>query len=115
MVNAETQTQLMLTLIVPVALADTCADLLMEMPAVPGFTQDAVQGFSRRPSAMSTAEQVAGRQSNSRFSLLLGAAQASEVLAGLRCHPLSARLHYVMSPVLAHGHDAQQGGHDADA
>lgn len=103
MVNAETQ-PLMLTLIVPVALADACADLLMQIAVVQGFTQDAVQGFSRRPSAMSTAEQVAGRQSNSRFSLLLSSADASEVLASLRQHHFTGHLHYVLSPVLAHGH-----------
>ncbi len=105
MVNAETNApQLMLTLIVPSGLTDACADLLMQIPAVQGFTQDEVLGFSRRPSAMSTAEQVAGRQSNSRFSLLLSADAAKEVLAGLRQHRFTGRFHYVMSPILAHGH-----------
>jgi hypothetical protein len=105
MVNAEQQTQqLMLTLIVPQSLADTCADLLMQIPVVQGFTQDAVLGFSRRPSAMSTAEQVAGRQANSRFQLLLSEHEAQMVLANIAQQPLSGRLHYVMSAVLAHGH-----------
>ena len=105
MVNAEQQTQqLMLTLIVPLSLADACADLLMQIPLVHGFTQDAVLGFSRRPSAMSTAEQVAGRQANSRFQLLLGEDEAHTVLANLAQQQLSGRLHYVLSAVLAHGH-----------
>lgn len=105
MVNADTKTQqLMLTLIVPTALADACADLLMQIPSVQGFTQDSVQGFSRRPNAMSTAEQVAGRQSSSRFSLLLGADDASGVLTHLRQHQYAGRFHYVLSPVMAHGH-----------
>lgn len=105
MVNAEQQTQqLMLTLIVPLSLADACADLLMQIPLVHGFTQDAVLGFSRRPSAMSTAEQVAGRQANSRFQLLLGEDEAHTVLANLVQQQLSGRLHYVLSAVLAHGH-----------
>ena len=85
MVNADTKTQqLMLTLIVPTALADACADLLMQIPSVQGFTQDSVQGFSRRPNAMSTAEQVAGRQSSSRlcrsFSLCVVAGDGTRSL-----------------------------------
>ncbi len=108
MVNADQQTQpLMLTLIVPQNLADACADMLMQIPAVQGFTQDAVLGFSRRPSAMSTAEQVAGRQANSRFQLLLSEDEARIVLASLAQQQLSGRLHYVLSAVLAHGHSEQ--------
>lgn len=104
MVNAETHTQqLMLTLIVPSGLADACADLLMQLPGVNGFTQDSVQGFSRRASAMSTAEQVAGRQSNSRFNLLLSEDAATEVLNQLRQHHFTGLFHYVLSPVLRHG------------
>lgn len=105
MVNAEQQSpQLMLTLIVPQSLADACADVLMQIAVVQGFTQDAVLGFSRRPSAMSTAEQVAGRQTNSRFQLLLCEHEAHIVLANLAQQHLSGRLHYVLSAVLAHGH-----------
>lgn len=105
MVNVQQQSpQLMLTLIVPQSLADACADVLMQIPLVQGFTQDAVLGFSRRPSAMSTAEQVAGRQANSRFQLLLSEDEAHTVLANLAQQQLTGRLHYVLSAVLAHGH-----------
>ncbi len=105
MANEEQQSrQLMLTLIVPQSLADACADVLMQIPVVQGFTQDAVLGFSRRPSAMSTAEQVAGSQANSRFQLLLGEDEAQIVLANLAQQQLSGRLHYELSAVLAHGH-----------
>lgn len=105
MVNAEQQTQqIMLTLIVPQCLADALADVLMQIPLVQGFTEDSVLGFSRRPSAMSTAEQVAGRQVNSRFQLLLCENEAQLVLANLAQQQLTGRLHYVLAAVLAHGH-----------
>ena len=105
MVNAQTsQMSVLLTLIVPRNLADSLADELMQIEQISGFTEDEVLGFSRRPQAMSTAEQVAGLQQMSRFELLLATGDEQLVLARLAQHKAGQKTHFSIMPVLQHQH-----------
>lgn len=107
MVNAQTdKMSVLLTLIVPRNLADSLADELMQIEQISGFTQDEVLGFSRRPQAMSTAEQVAGRQQMSRFELLLVSGDEQKVLAQLARHKIGQKTHFSIMSVLQHQHGA---------
>ncbi|MFN6972212.1 MAG: DUF3240 family protein, partial [Rheinheimera sp.] len=63
-------------------------------------------GFSRRPQAMSTAEQVSGRQQMSRFELLLVSGDEQKVLAQLAQNKTGQKTHYSILPVLQHQHGA---------
>jgi hypothetical protein len=105
MVNEKTnEMSVLLTLIVPRNLADSLADELMQIEAVSGFTQDEVLGFTKRPQAMNTAEQVAGRQQMSRFELLILAEEAPLVLAVLSQHKVGSQTHFSIMPVHRHQH-----------
>jgi hypothetical protein len=105
MVNAtKAEITLLLTLIVPRALEDEMADVLMQLPQVEGFTQDEVRGFSRRQDTMTTAEQVAGRQNMTRFELYLAETAARQVMAQLAQYKSSIQVHFALTPLLAQGH-----------
>jgi hypothetical protein len=105
MVDAQTnKISVLLTLILPRSMADSLADELMLLEEVTGFTQDEVLGFSRRPQAMSTAEQVAGRQQMSRFEILLDSGDELIVLERLAQHKTALKTHFSVLPVLHHQH-----------
>ncbi|OZB43032.1 MAG: hypothetical protein B7X50_02165 [Alishewanella sp. 34-51-39] len=98
------QMNVLLTLIVPRHLADMLADELMLLEQVSGFTQDEVLGFTRRPQAMTTAEQVVGRQQKTRFELLLTAGNEQFVLNELAEKKIAEQIHFSVIPVHQHQH-----------
>ena len=105
MVNEKTnKMSVLLTLIVPRTLADSLADELMQIESVSGFTQDEVLGFTKRPKAMTTAEQVVGRQQMSRFELFLFTEDIPVILSVLSNHKVGSQIHYSIMPVNQHQH-----------
>lgn len=72
-----------LVLVIAPGLEEELVDLLLEQPAVSGFTSCAVEG-NGNPQNMSLAEQVAGRRQRLRFELILETAQLDAVLQVLR-------------------------------
>ena len=72
-----------LVLIIAPGLEEDLVDLLLELPAVDGFTSFVVQGNGKQQN-MSLAEQVAGRRKRLRFELVLEAAKVDGLLLELR-------------------------------
>lgn len=72
-----------LVLVIAPGLEEELVDLLLEHPAVDGFTSCPVEGNGKQHN-MSLAEQVAGRRKRLRFELIVETAQLAALLEALR-------------------------------
>lgn len=94
----------LLVLIVSPSVEHAMVDWLLENEAVNGFTSQPINGHGSSPHALTTAEQVAGRQRQVLFQLHLPETAARELVAALRRDFRGSGMHYWIAPLLEAGH-----------
>jgi hypothetical protein len=85
------------------ALEEVVIDWLIGRPGSAGFTSLAASGHGSRHQALSSTEQVAGRQKRVQFQVILPQAGLREFLQSARQEFAGTDLHYWVLPVLASG------------
>jgi hypothetical protein len=103
------QTQSLLSLVVAPEIEDSIVDWLMQRPEVVGFSSYPISGHGSSLHAMTTLEQVAGRQRKIMFQIGLPEADVQRLLDGLWGNFKGADLHYWQVPLQAHGNLAAPG------
>jgi len=86
----------------PPELEDEMVDYLLSLEAVSGFTSYQVRGHGEQK-RWSLAEQVTGRKKRIQFELILPAANATTVLAGLQ-ESVGGDIFYWQQEIHASGH-----------
>lgn len=94
----------LLTLIVTPAIENAVVDWLLERNDIAGFTSAPISGHGSSLNALSTAEQVAGRQRQVQFQLHLSEATAHKIITDASRDFHGSGMHYWLVPVLASGH-----------
>jgi hypothetical protein len=94
----------LLVLIVSPSVEHAVVDWLLENETVPGFTSQPISGHGSSPHALTTAEQVAGRQRQVQFQLHLPEATARTLVTALRRDFRGSGMHYWILPLLEAGH-----------
>ncbi len=97
------QAQSLLSLVVAPEIEDTIVDWLMQRQEVGGFSSYPVNGHGSSIHAMTSLEQVAGRQRKILFKIGLPEASVKTLLESLWEDFRGADLHYWQVPLLAHG------------
>ena len=93
----------LLTLLMPAHLADTCIEVLLEHPAAPPFTSVPGRGHGDDPATMTLAEQVSGWRRESRIEVRIDAADRTALLAALRDRMPTAAVRWRVTPIIAFG------------
>ncbi len=97
-------TPVVLTLVMPIEVADPLIETLLEHPELsPGFTSHPVEGQGQRVTFVGTAEHVRGRAAYVRVQLVVGRSEADSLLAILRERFATDRVFFWMVPAIASG------------
>ncbi len=97
------QVQSLLSVVVAPEIEDSIVDWLMQRPELGGFSSYPISGHGSSLHAMTTLEQVVGRQRKIMFKIGLPEADVQPLLDDLWGHFRGADLHYWQVPLLAHG------------
>ncbi len=93
----------MLTLIVPVALEGAIVDWLLDHIPERGFTSSLAFGHSEATANMSLAEQVSGRRRGIRFEVVCCESEAGQHIEALRETFAESGIHFWLMPIMASG------------
>ncbi|MFN5745481.1 MAG: DUF3240 family protein [Methylococcaceae bacterium] len=88
---------------VPAKIEDSLVDWLLLHTGGKDFSSVALNGYSQHHEEFTVSEQVAGYRQRIRFELLLSAAEADGVVAGLKRDFYGTGLRYSLFPLLEGG------------
>ena len=90
--------QQLLVLIVADELQDDIVDSLILLEDISGFTLSTIEGYSREHSQFNLRELVEGHRKMSRFEILHGSEQETEILAALAAACGDTQARYWITP-----------------
>ncbi len=93
----------LLVIIATPAVEETLVDWLLERPELTGFSSQRIDGHGARLSALSLAEQVAGRQRKVMFHAHTDCRAVEALVEALKEGFRGAGLHYWVMPLMAAG------------
>ncbi len=96
--------QCLLVLIVTPTIENELIDWILDREDISGFSSLVISGHGVSAHALTAAEQVAGKQKQLMFQMLLPEAAARDVLAAAQQSFSGSGMHYWLLPALAGGH-----------
>ncbi len=94
----------LLTINVPPLLEEAIVDCLLAIESADGFSSLSVNAHGNDPEHMSLAEQVAGRQQQTRFQMYIPEEQLNGLIEVLKRDFSGSGIHYWVLPVLDSGY-----------